>query len=364
LENDYEEYFVDGVDYFDKSIFAKITSVKRFVYSKEAKNKLEQLIQKEKPDIAHLHIFYGRLTLSILPVLKKYKIPAVMTLHEYKLLCPVYNMLDNKGNICEKCANGSYYHCIIRKCNRNNLSYSFVAALECYIRDYFFAYEKFIAKFIAVSKFVANKHLQYKTNLKDKIDTIYNFINFKDIIPSYSTGDYYLYFGRLSMEKGILTLLNAWRNFPDLKLKIVGDGTLKEEIIRYIQENNMHHAELLGYRTGEVLNDIIQNAHFIISPSECYETFGLSIVESFALGRPVIASNIGAFPELVQNQINGFLFESKDVHSLVKAVNLAEALSEGQYIEMSKNARKFAERNFNSHDHYLKLMDVYKEAVS
>lgn len=361
LESPSKEYFIEPVDYFGNSYIKKIKSVCRFIFSKEAREKLEDLIRNEKPDVAHLHIFYGRLTSSILLVLKKFNIPVVMTVHGYRMLCPAYLFLDNKGKICEKCADGGYYHCILNRCNRGSLAYSSVAAFECYIRDMFFGYEKHMVKFIFVSRFIMDRHLHYKLSMRNKAVQIYNFINLEKFAPNYFTGDYYLYIGRLSREKGVMTLLEAWKQFPDAKLRIAGDGNLKKEILGYIKRHNIDNVELVGYMAGQKLLEIVRNSKYVIAPSEWYETFGLSIAESFACGKPVIASRIGAIPELVKDKINGFLFESKSVDSLVAAVKSAESISEAGYMELSHEARRYAETYFNKEIYYSKLVDIYKE---
>lgn len=356
----YKRYFIKPY-YFDNNFLEKIKSAFRFVYSKEARANLESLINKERPDVAHLHIFYGRLTSSILPIIKKYKIPSVMTVHEFRLLCPVSTFLNNAGEICEKCANGNYFHCILNKCNKGHLSYSFVSSLECYMRDFLFNYVEHIDKFIMVSKFILEKHLQYRINLKHKVTHIYNFVDIHRITPNYLKGDYYLYFGRLSKIKGLLTLIKAWKKFPNLKLKIVGDGDLENTLSQYLRENNIDNVELVGYLSGSELSSMITNSKFVIVPSEWYENNPMSIIESQVNGKPVIASRIGGIPEIVRDSVNGFLFESKNIHSLIESINLAESISEAKYRELSHAAREHAETYFDKEIYYEKLIKVYNE---
>ncbi len=358
-----DKYFIKPFDYENASYLEKIKYTARFIYNKEAKENLELLIKNEKPDIAHLHIFYGRLTSSILPVLKKYNIPVVMTVHEHRMLCPASVMQNNEGDICEKCADGNYFHCIAGKCIKNNLAYSSVAALECLVRDKFFSYEKYIARFIMPSKFIRDKHIQYKPSLKPKSEQIYNFIDLDKYIPNFSHDNYYLYYGRLSREKGIMTLLEAWRNFPELQLKIVGDGELEKDVAKYIDEHKMSNVELLGYIKGDKLFDIVKSSKFIFVTSECYENNPMTIIESFALGKPVIGARIGGIPELIRDSYNGYLFESGNSSELTSAIKKAESLSLESYLRFGRSARIFAEENFNEVKHYSDLMKVYKDLV-
>jgi glycosyltransferase involved in cell wall biosynthesis len=358
------EYFVRPVNFFSKRISENLINSFKFIYSIEAKKKLELIIKKEKPDLAHLHIFYGRLTLSILPILKKYNIKTVMTIHDYKLICPTYRLLDNECNLCEKCASGSYIYCILKKCNKGNLSYSVVAALETFIRDLFFPYEEYIDKFIMVSKFVLEKHVEYKPSLKNKAVNIYNFTEiWGNNNKIYGSHDYYLSFGRLSREKGLLTLLKAWRKFPRLKLKIAGEGEYRNEICQFIKENHLTDVEMLGLLNGDDLIRQIQGAKFIVVPSEWYEPFGLTIIESFAHGTPVIGAKIGGIAELIKDKYNGILFESNNVVSLAAAIRAAESISQENYYQMSKKAFESVNNQFNKEIYYNNLIEVYNDLV-
>ncbi|BBB33401.1 group 1 glycosyl transferase [Thermotomaculum hydrothermale] len=364
LDTKHSSYFINPVDFKNLPFFKKVLMVKRFFYSKDAANSLEKLILDTKPDIAHLHIFYGRLSLSILPVLKKHKIPVVMTVHEYRMLCPMYLMLDRKGKICEKCAKGNYFHCVFKRCNRGKLLDSMGVSFECFFRDLFFPYEKHIDKFIMVSKFIMKKHIKYKPELEEKSVQIYNFINFDKLTPYHSHENYYLYFGRLSKEKGIFTLLKAWKNFPELKLKIAGSGNEEANLKRMIKENNLKKIKLIGLKKDKELEEIGRKAKFVIVPSEWYENNPMSVIESLALGTPIIGANIGGIPELISDGLTGFLFESKNTSSLIRAIEKAEILDEHKYKEFSKSAHSFAKENFNSEIYYNKLLEVYNNVNS
>jgi glycosyltransferase involved in cell wall biosynthesis len=357
-----DKYFVKPFDYQNVGTITKLQMTAKFIFNSEAREKLELLIQNEKPDIAHLHIFYGYLTSSILPILKKHNIPMVMSVHEYKMLCPVSIMRDLRGEICQKCADGNYLYCIAGKCNKNNLAFSLVSAMECFIRDRFFAYEEHIDRFIMVSQFILDKHVQYRPSIAPKSRQIYNFIDLGNA-PVFMHENYYLYFGRLSREKGVMTLLRAWRNFPDIRLKIVGTGDIEKDAKQYIEEHQMSNVELVGFLSGDRLFDVVKRAKFIIVPSEWYENNPMNVIESFALGKPVIGARIGGIPELIQEDFNGYLFESGDADDLTNTVKKAESVSDDAYVRLGKNARVFAEENFNETKHYDELIKVYEELL-
>jgi len=364
LKTKYEKYFVKPTNYNSSKIVDKIMSVHNFIYSKKAKKNLEKLILDEKPDIAHLHIFYGHLTSSILPILKKYNIPTVMSIHEYRLMCPTYLMQDINGNNCELCANGNYFNCIFKKCNKGSFSKSFISALECFIRDYFFNYVDFIDKFILVSKFIYNKHKQYNKIPENKMIQLYNFIDINNYKFEVNKGNYYLYVGRLSVEKGIMTLVKAFHNIPNINLKIAGIGPMERDIVDYVKRNNIQNIQLLGFCNKEYLEELIHNAIFTIIPSEWYENNPMSVLESFAYGTPVIGSNIGGIPELIIPEKTGYLFSPGDIEDLQKIILYSYDISINDYKDMSLNARKLIEGEFNKDKYYEELIKIYKSLLS
>lgn len=358
-----DKYFVKPFNYENIGYLKKIKMSAQFIYNQEARNKLELIIQNEKPDIAHLHIFVGYLSSSILPILKKYNIPTVMSVHDFRMLCPISVLRNSKGEICEKCADGNYLHCIIEKCSKNNLAYSFISAVECYVRDQFFSYEEYIDKFIMVSQFTMDKHVQYRPLIVQKCKQIYNFIDLNKCPPSIVHENYYLYFGRLSHEKGVMTLLRAWRNFPDVQLKIVGVGDIEKDAKQYIDDYQMSNVEMVGFLNGDPLFDIVKRSKFIIVPSECYENNPMTIIEGFALGKPVIGARIGGIPELIKEDFNGYLFDSGNLDNLIDTIKRAESVSGDNYEILGKNARGFAEENFNETKHYDELIKLYEEQL-
>jgi glycosyltransferase involved in cell wall biosynthesis len=168
------KYFVKKIDFLGLSTINKVLSTPRFLYSQESGMKLFELIKIEKPDLAHIHLYKGDLTASILKALKSNKIPTVITLHDYSLLCPRNILLDGENKICEKCIKGSPLNCLIKRCNRKSLSLSAVNTLEYVFNNFMFKPELYFDKIIAPSKFLYNKHL-LKSKLVDRLVHLYNF---------------------------------------------------------------------------------------------------------------------------------------------------------------------------------------------
>lgn len=358
-ESEFDSYFVNYPELSECNLLQRLAHIPDFIYNKEAAQKLEKLIVEQRPDLAHIHLLFNSHSVSILPVLKKHNIPTIMTVHDYRLICPAYAFRDGKGNICEKCLySKSYYNCIFKRCSKNNLGNSIILTLDSYFRSTIYKPIDYINKFIFVSQFSRNKHIEADQRYKDKSTFLYNFTP-----HIYSTkkerGKYLLFFGRISEEKGISTLIHAIKNIPDITLKIAGTGPLYDSL----NHLNIPNVELLGFKQGKELEELIQNAMYVIVSSECYENNPLSIIEAMAMGIPVIGSNIGGIPELINNEKNGFLFKTKNAHDLEMKIQKALAITEQQYFELSQNAISFAKANFSEEAHYQKLISVYNSVL-
>jgi glycosyltransferase involved in cell wall biosynthesis len=340
-----------------KNLFNK--SVGKF-YSTSAKKSIEQLIKEQKPDIAHFHNIIGGLSSSILPVLKKYNIPTVATFHGFKYLCPAYVFINGKGEICEDCKVGKYYNCIKNNCAPEGLLKSSGLAIESYLRDFFFPFNKYIDKYIFLSKFFWDKYNEFYPEILSKSTFFYNFLSdIKNVIEK-SKGNYFLYFGRLDREKGIKTLINAFTKNPEVQLKIIGKGQYSD----YLINNKIKNVEYLGFKNWDEIKDYLINASFVIVPSECYENNPMTIIESYSLGTPVIGANIGGIPEIILPGETGYLFDSKNVDQLADTIQIANQLEEVSYNKMSQNSFKFAQENFSSENYYSKLIAVYNSLMN
>jgi glycosyltransferase involved in cell wall biosynthesis len=362
LNSNTSKYFIKKTDYFGKNIIGKILSVPRFFYSAESKKNISSLLKNINPDIAHIHLYKADLTSSILLELRKYKIPIIISLHDYGLLCPHNLMLDGKLNICHKCINGSAFNCIINKCNRNNFVLSSLSSLEFIFHEAFFPFDNYFDQIIAVSKFGQNLH-QKSGKFNKRIEQLYNFYpDIEKTIPEPKKGSYFLFFGRLSKEKGVKTLFSAWLSKErNSVLKVVGTGEMYSELKQMTSNSEI---DMLGYKSGMELNNLIKNASFIIVPSEWYENNPLTIIEAYANGKPVIGANIGGIPEIIEDGNTGYLFEMKSITDLSMKIEIADSIDKKEYTRLSKNARIFSEKYFNPEDHYNSLFKIYNNTIS
>lgn len=358
LEGSYNYYFPNSPNYEERNVLKKAPALIKFIYSFEAKDKLLKLINIFKPDLIHLHNIYGRLTTSIIDAARKINIPVVMTAHDYKLICPTYLML-NKYKPCEKCIGGQYIHCLIERCHKNEFVGSLTYTIESYF-NYIMKKYKHINYIICPSRFLLSRLIAAGWQ-EDKLAYIPNPIDVTDINPNFEVGKYILFFGRLSLEKGVSLLIDVARTIP-LEIKIVGEGPLKQELISYAIKNKIKNVEFLNYKTGRDLFEVIKSAAFVVLPSLWYENAPLSIIESFACGKPVVASNIGGIPEMVINGETGLLAKAGDGQDLEsKIMYLINNTYKIQ--EMGKRARKMAERIYSLENHFKLLINLYESAV-
>jgi len=325
----------------------------------EAARRLDAFLDEIHPDIAHLHLFWGGLSSSILPVLRKHNVPVVHTAHDYRLVCPAYTFVDGNGNVCERCKGGRYLCCAARRCSKGSFLNSLFMSLEMFYRQVFRNPCKYIDALIYVSEFSRNKHIEINPAFSGLKSTVLpNFTPDRIDVPS-GRGEYFLYCGRLSTEKGLPALLKAFSQTPSLKLKIAGDGPLKRILLERAPENIV----FVGYKSGQELKNLIKGASFVVVPSKWYENNPMSVIEAFAMSKPVIGSDIGGIPELVSESGAGFLFCPGDSDSLKEAVTKAAGLSDSEYNQLSRKALDFAARNFDSQSYFRRLVDFYKQVI-
>jgi len=359
----YERYFPESKG-TRTGLLKPVKNIVNYFYDREAAKKMGQLIEAEHPDLAHVHLIWGQITGSILPVLKRHNIPIIFSIHDYRIVCPAYTFRNGKGQICERCHGSYFYHCITHKCTKGSYLLSTMMATEQYFRNRFFNPPQYIDGLIYVSKFAKQMHEKYMPALKEKKNIVlYNLADKIADTPKRKDEKYFLFFGRLSYEKGVKTLLSAFKELPECHLKIAGTGPLENELRNFTYTNNISNVEFLGYKSGKDLTDLVENAYFIIVPSEWYENNPMTIIEGYAAGVPVIGANIGGIPEIIDDDSTGYLFTSADVADLIKIVKKANSLSIDQYFAFQQKSLVFAKQHFNKDKYYPRLMDFYKSFV-
>lgn len=358
------EYFVSNVEFNGNlSVMQKVKAAMRMVYSLEAKKKISALLEKEKPDIIHINLFHRVMTASIVDVAKKYRIPVVFTMHDLNCICPNHTMLDH-GKICEACLHGNYLNCVKRVCFKNSRAKCMMAAIESEFNKISGLYNK-IDLFITPSEFYKNKMLESGLT-KSKVICLRNFLPEKiSISYKQEKESYYLYFGRLSEEKGVMTLLKAVQRVPNVRLEIAGTGPIEGTLQDYVHKMQLQkRVRFNGFLSGRALRDIVAGAKCIVLPSEWYENGPYSIMEAMAVGKPVIVSDEGGLPEIVENEKSGFVCQSFDTESLTNCIRKMEELEDRQYNQMSKYAATQATEMFDAEQYLKNLISEYKKLLT
>lgn len=360
LPSEYSPYFVSQVDYCGRlNLFSKVKAAGRVLYSLEARKKIRALIAREKPDLVHLHNIYHQLSPSIIDEIARHRLPLVMTLHDYKLVCPAILCLRN-GKLCGLCARGRYYHCLVHRCTHGSRAWSLLNTLEMYLHHRILHLYDKVHIFIAPSLYLKGK--LEEMGFPGKIVWLPNFVRVSEFQPAFGSEDHSLvYFGRLSPEKGVATLIRAVAGLP-VPLKIIGEGPQRPELEHLVHSLGLENVHFLGYLQGEALHREIRQALLVVVPSEWPENNPRTVLESYALGKPVLGARIGGIPELVREGETGFTFEAGNVAELREKF-LSLLNNQKIAFDMGQKARAIVESKDNPETHYLKLFYIYQKAI-
>jgi len=347
LDNLYSDFWVSTIDYSTKNPGNLLKAFLRPIYSKEVKKKWNAFIDYFQPDIVHLHNIHTQLSPLIVEEAWKRSIPVYWTLHDYKLICPAYSFIRN-GNICEDCLTDKR-SVVKHRCLKNSFPGSLIGYLE--ITKWSQAkLEKYTTTFISPSIFLKKKMIDGGYS-EAKIKQLYNFVDEDKFEPQLKKESYYVFLGRLSPEKGVETLLKAASLLPEFRLKIIGAGPLRGNLEKKYNGKNI---EFLGHLSWEEIKTTLGRSKFMVIPSEWYENNPLSIIESFAVGTPVLGADIGGIPELV-NSTNGRLFRSGDVEDLCSKIEEMMKIKNWDYQQISDEAKI----RFSSENYYKELISIY-----
>lgn len=358
ISSEWSEYFVKEIQYGHQySLAQKLVMATKVVYSFEAQKKITHLIDQFHPNIAHTHCIYHHLSPSILPVLREHDIPVVMTAHELKAICPAATM-RNSGGICERCKDGSFLNVLSQKCIKDSLAPSALVAVETLVHRGLDTYRKNVSKLITPSRFYLEKYAEWGWP-REKLVYIPNYVDANELVPEYKPGTYFLYFGRLSMEKGLRTLIRS-ASIAQVPLKIVGTGP-EEVSLKALVSDLRGDVEFLGYRSGDELHKLIRSAKAVVLPSEWYENAPMSVLESYAFGKPVIGAQIGGIPELVVDGETGWLFTSGNISELAQILVETNQLSAAELTAKGRAARDFVTSRFSRKGYLEQVLSVYSD---
>jgi len=315
LPTSYGKHFIENVSFDEGGLVKKLSAALKIIYNWDARSKMEGLIKTFHPDVAHFHIFQHQISPSVFGPLKKNGVPLVLTLHDLKPICPNYKMLTH-GDICERCKGGQFIFCAIHRCSKESLLKSCLNTIEMYIH-YMLRYYQEVDRYIAVSNFYRKKMIEFGFS-PEKIVHIPNSVDASRFPVMTYDGGYGIFFGRLSVEKGVITLLRALAKRPEISFVIVGTGPMENELKCQAASLGLKNITFTGFKSGSDLYRLIAEASFSVIPSEWYENCPMSVLESFAMGRAVIGASIGGIPELIEDEVDGLIFESGNADALAE----------------------------------------------
>lgn len=307
------QLYTASMDFHGGSLLSKATYPLKVIYSTEARRKMEKLLEEFCPDVLHINNFNYQLTPSILLAAadfrkKGHALRIVYTAHDSQLVCPNH-MLFQPGarQVCEQCLTGSPMHCVRGKCIHNSTARSILGALESWYWDKRRVYEV-LDVILCPSGFMKRK-LDTDPILAGKTVTLRNFVSHSPV-PHGEKGNYVLYFGRFSEEKGIIPLVEACRELPQIPFVFAGSGPLEDQL------GDLPNVRKAGFLNGEPLAALIHGARFSVCPSICHDTGPFSVMESIMAGTPVLGSNRGGIPDLIEAGRTGWVYDADDSHAL------------------------------------------------
>ena len=330
------------------------------VDSLRTRTDIAALLRDERPDLAYIHNAFPLISPSIYRALSDQDIPCVQFAHDFRFLCP-NGLFHTNGAVCERCKTGSFFNAVRYRCYRDSYAASLVAASAIAAARRSKVWER-IACIVCPTPFSRAKLMEGGLPAS-KIWVKPHFLEASAVEPRFKAGEYVLYLGRLSAEKGVLGLVQALAGARDIAVKIAGLGPLEPQLRSFLRENRLEHIELLGFKSGAEKWDLLRNSACVVLPSESYETFGLSALEAYAAGKPVIASRLGALPFVVEDGKGGLLFEAGNRSELREKVRtLLTRPSEME--RMGRYGRALVDTKYRPGESYNQLQRIFSAAMA
>lgn len=368
-KSDYSKYFIENFDINEaKSFLEKIRLIPKVIFNFESKKKVRELVQKEQPEVAHVHDVYHYITPAVLFGLEKEQIPIAHKLSAYELICPNYKLFT-QGKTCNRCKGGKYYNCLKYKCLKDSWGASLVGMLEAYIHRFLKSYEK-IDFLLAPSEFMRNKFIEFGYNEK-KIKVLRNVLNLKDYQPKFDKDKFFLYSGRLSEEKGLMNLIEAFSVLKkQAKLKnhilyIMGEGPQETELKEKVRDLGlMKEVVFIGFKKKWSKEWIEYNnkAKLNILPSLWFDNSPVSISEAMAFGTVPLVSDRGGTPEMIEAGRSGLVFSAESIEDLVEKIS-SVIEKKVDLKKMQKEAVKRVQEINGEEQYYKNLISIYKELI-
>ena len=362
IETPYSKNFVEPIGsrdavYFDEckktpKVICQMLS--RSIYSFGVKRAIQREIDDVKPDVVYIIHFINKLSPSVIRGAKQRGVPVVQRLSDYFMLCPRFDFLRDR-RVCEDCLTKGLGECVKHRCVKGSLFASLVRVFSMKVHQWIHVYDD-VDAFITPSRFLRQKLID-NGYPAEKIHCVPTFTADTSGIAA-KTGDYGLYLGRISEEKGVDTLVRAYEGLPDHKLLIAGDDTTDEakRLKAYIEEHGIRNIEFTGFKSGDALKELVAGCRFTVIPSIWYENLPNSALESYRYGKPILASNIGSMPEAVPDGETGLLFTPGSADDLREKILRMD--DDARLARMSARSAQWLAERFSEEKHYETLMEI------
>ncbi len=328
-------------------------------WNRQVVDELRRLIVRWRPDVAHVHNVFAVLSPAVYRVLHNAGIPVVQTLHNYRFICPGAKLLRN-GKFCNLCScRRIAWPAVVHRCYQNRIGSSLGMVVVLALHRLFRTWDRQIDLYLAPSDFVRRQMLAA------------GFPESRCVVRPHFTDDpgrggdglgvYAVYVGRLEQEKGLIPLIQAWRSLPNYPLYLIGDGPLRAELEVLIKEPGLNHVQITGWLAHAEVCERVGGAGLLVVPSICPESFGLTVIEAMARGVPVLASRVGALPEMVRDGVTGLLVEPGNVAELATAARRL-MIDCSLRKNMARHAREHYEARFTPERGYASLIGAYQLA--
>lgn len=339
------------------SALRKMQIAMQIIHSGEHVRAINRLLDAFPADIAHVHILRHHIAPNIFPAMQRRGVRIVMTAHELKLLCPAYRMHDGT-RICEDCKPNAVYHCATKRCMHGSAALSGLITLESAVHRATGVYRKHIDRVICPSRFYLEKHVEWGWP-REKLTYIPNDFVVPPISEIPPAGDYLCYFGRLSFEKGLATVVKAC-GATKMPLHIAGEGA-EEPALRKLAAETGAAVTFHGRLSGDALFNLVRGSRATVLASEWYENAPKSVLESFGLGKPVVGAAIGGITEMIDEGRTGWLFPSGDATALAEVLARVQATPAEKLAEMGAMSAEFARSEFSTDLYFQRMEALYAE---
>lgn len=339
--------------------WAGIKASARMVWSSSSARGIEQAIREFRPDMVHCHNIYHQLSPAVLRPVSRAGIPCVMTLHDYKLACPSYQMLDH-GRPCDACVGHGTWHAAAHRCKSGSLGGSVLLAVESGLHRTFDAYGP-VDAFVSPSRFLAAVMVRQGI-AEDRISVVNNFTHIPELTQDPVAGEGFVVAGRLSHEKGVDTAIRAiGRLSSACVLHVAGDGPERTSLERLAAEVAPGRVVFHGRLSADELAPLVRHTRALLVPSRWYENQPMTILEAFAASTPVVVTDMGGMPELVEPGVHGLVVPADDDALLAGALARLDSNPE-EAVAMGVAGRRRLEQDFAAAAHLSRLEVVYDKA--